>query len=91
MRAIFKTGPLEGRAFEVPNPPPKGLDVQHGDRVLRYGFEGFDEVDGAVFVFCEARRTSTWKSHPVWLGENVQGVALLFYPARRQQPGAEFS
>lgn len=81
MNAIFEKGPLGGHCFEVPSPPPKGLDVLHGDIVLRYGFVRYDNDDGAVYHFCERRWQSTWRSRPIWLGENLHGAALLFYPA----------
>lgn len=84
MKAIFLGGPLDGREFEVPIPPPKGLDIAHGGKALRYGFER--SADEAVFYgFCEARWSSTRRSHFIYLGENVQGVALLFYPRKASE------
>lgn len=81
MKAIFQGGPLDGREFEVPVPPPKGLDIDHHGRALRYGFERSGD-DVIVYGFCEARWRSTMRSHFIYLGENVRGVALLFYPRK---------
>lgn len=92
MKAKFKGGDLDGQDVPIGEPPPRGLDVRHQRRVLRYGFEGRED-DGAAIYHYAGRGSES--SGPVI---DIGGISAtpLHYPPRRkislpapkQQPNA---
>jgi hypothetical protein len=89
MKAIFRGGGLNGRAFTIEQVPPRGLDVEHDGRVLRYGHAGQSDIGEAIYVY-SGRGAAIHRGPPVWLGGEFNATALSFYPRRPESPQRQF-
>jgi hypothetical protein len=85
MKSIFRGGGLNGRAFIIEQVPPRGLDVEHEGRVLRYGYAGQSDIGEAIYVYA-GRGAAIHRGAPVWLGGEFNATALQFYPRRPETP-----
>jgi hypothetical protein len=81
MNGRFHGGALDGRTFTWPDgiPPPRGLDVEHEEKVLRYGFER-SAPDGPVYTFVSERGAMGRDAIVVDLKTALKAAALRFYP-----------
>lgn len=80
MRARFRGGALDGREFTVGEPPPRGLDVEHDGRVLRYGMDGRAETGEAIYGFVTRRWAFGRTGALIYLDGQLHATALPFYP-----------
>lgn len=83
MNGHFQGGGLDGRTFTWPDhrAAPRGLDVEHGGKVLRYGFER-SAPDGPVYTFVSERRAMGKNAILVDLKTELKAAALRYYPNR---------